>query len=102
MTKGDPESIRTAFQKLWAHCDQNKDGRVEFSELKSALAQGWAKQVAGDYASMLMMSADANNDGNISLVEWQNFFHRMWSDEVTEHIDTTMQYLLFGEASAVA
>ena len=83
-------------------------------ELRGALSTGWSKVVAKDYAEQLMASVDENKgpapmpycypcmtmfrvpDGQISLEEWVAFFKRMWSDEVTEHIDDTMAYLLFG------
>jgi len=74
----------------------NHDGRVVMDELKAALKTGWSKVVAHDYAAQLMMSIDTDKDGNISLEEWTAFFSKMWCDDVSEHIDGTMEYLLFG------
>jgi Ca2+-binding EF-hand superfamily protein len=104
LARGDKESVRQAFQGLWEHCDVNNDGKVELEELRLKLSSegGWSEAVASDYALQLMAGADSDGDGLISRAEWESFFHRMWSDEVTEHIDSTMEYLLFGAAAPVS
>lgn len=97
VTLGCMSILEAAFTNLWEELDVNDDGRVVIEELKLALSSGWSKVVGHDYASQLMLSIDTDKDGNISLEEWNQFFSKMWCDDVTEHIDGTMEYLLFGQ-----